>query len=554
MPAKLVAIGDSVTEGFLNGSISKTHLAYPAFIANCLGDTDFKVPDFCGAGGLPLNLEDLLHHLDSKNQPDSGHQAQIVQQFMDTIEDYWERGEGTQPASTGPLHRNLSVWGFQIPDCDWLSDELCQQYIEPAVDHPIQQQPEHALYRTVRRTLNPSQSSQYQSLTQLGVAQEIAKRDGIDNLIFWLGSNHCLDTVVQLKVEWSTDDTLNQPLHLRTANLWRPEHFKQVLHRAAEKVSAIGAKNVFVGNVPHVTVPPVSRGVSPGAAPGKEQDADGYYEYYTHFWIWDSEFDPAKHPHLTRSQVREIDATVDEYNRIIQSEAALQGWHLVDTSAMLDKLAIRRQCGQSQYSFPPELIAALRANPQTQGRVMDDGTVLLDTRYYRLDPSAASPSERVKGGLFSLDGAHPSTVGQGLIAYEFLQVMQTVWRQQGESVALEPLDWSKIVASDSLLTNPPASLAELKTLLLALFGNTAAPNSAEATSRREISSPGIELPHPLRSPQQQGVTTSRLIASQAFTVAAAPLASTRGPQGQEGGSGGSSDDDGSSSDNPKNEN
>ncbi|MGC1306580.1 MAG: hypothetical protein WA885_05075 [Phormidesmis sp.] len=494
MSAKLVAIGDSVTEGFLNGSISKTHLSYPALIADCLGDTDFNLPDFSGAGGLPLNFEALLNHLDSHVQPDSGFPEQVVQQFLDAVEDYWERGEGTQPAATGPLHRNLAIWGFQLPDCDTLSDEVCQQYIPPATDHPIAQQPEFALYRTARRTLNPSQSAEYQSLTQLGVAQQIAEREGIENLIFWLGSNHCLDTVVKLQIEWSTAETLEQPLHLRTANLWRPEHFQQVLHRVADQVEALGAKNIFVGNVPHVTIPPVSRGVTPGAAPGMGQDADGYFEYYTHFWIWDSEFDPAKHPHLTRSQVRQIDTTIDEYNQIIQNEATIRGWHLVDTATVLDKLSFRRQQGHSTYPFPPELVAALRANPQTQDRITCDGNVLLDTRSFQVDNQATAPNRKYKGGLFSLDGVHPTTLGYGLIAHEFLQAMQKVWCHQGINPVVKPLDWSKIVASDTLLTAPPANLASLPNILAILLGQAPAP--AETFGRRSLSIPEIALQAP----------------------------------------------------------
>ncbi len=493
MPAKLVVIGDSVSEGFLNGSISKTHLSFPALIAECLRDCDFHIPDFSGADGLPLNLEALLNYLEAQFgsclfQANPELLQLAIGQFMDIVEDYWERGEGTLPSATGPLHRNLSVWGFQLPDCDTLSDEVVQQFIPPAEDDPVEQQPEFALYRTARRTLNPSQTRQYQSLAQLGVAQKIAEADGIDNLIFWLGSNHCLQTMVNLNVEWSTEETASQPLHLRTATLWRPEHFKPVLRRVAKKVAALGAENVFIGNVPHVTIPPVSRGVTPGAAPGEGQDADGYFEYYTHFWIWDSEFDPEQHPHLTRSQVKKIDAVVDEYNFLIQVEANRYGWHLVDMANSLDKLAFRRQQGASRYTFPSELVAALRANPRTNNRVTADDEVLLDTRYFRLDPEPKTPDNIYKGGLFSLDGTHPTTLGYGIIAHEFLQAMEKVWCAKGQSPLLKPLDWEKIVASDSLLTEPPGSLAEPRSLFSVLFNQPAAP---ETTSLRGLGIPKL---------------------------------------------------------------
>ncbi|MGK7877493.1 MAG: hypothetical protein AB4426_30585 [Xenococcaceae cyanobacterium] len=42
MSVKLVAIGDSLTQGFQSGSISKTDLSYPAMIARCLNDTTWQ--------------------------------------------------------------------------------------------------------------------------------------------------------------------------------------------------------------------------------------------------------------------------------------------------------------------------------------------------------------------------------------------------------------------------------------------------------------------------------------------------------------------------------
>ncbi|NEP19522.1 MAG: hypothetical protein F6J97_21955, partial [Leptolyngbya sp. SIO4C1] len=177
-------------------------------------------------------------------------------------------------------------------------------------------------------------------------------------------------------MKWSTAADLEQLPHERQANLWRPEHFQTVLQRAMNKVAAIDAKHVFIANIPRVTIPPVSRGVTPGAAPNQAQDKDGYFEYYTHFWIWDSDFNPDRHPHLTRDEVREIDAVVDQYNQMIQTEAARRGWHVVDMCKVLSQLAFRRQQGEITYPFPPELIAALKANPATQDRVTADGRVL----------------------------------------------------------------------------------------------------------------------------------------------------------------------------------
>lgn len=476
MPAKLVTIGDSLTQGFHSGSIFHTHLAFPAMLAQCL-DAEFKSPDFAGGNGLPLNLEQLLRTLADRYGPyinwwEFLPAIRTVKRFMNQSEDYWERGDGNGLSLTGPLHHNLANWGFQLADSYTLSAEICRHLIPPAKNQHLNQIPESAQYRSVRRTLNPSYSSQYQHLTQIGAAQYLAQTaGGIDNLIFWLGANHCLPAVANLEVKWSDDAELNRLPHQRTANLWRPEHFKIVLDRATAELAKIDAKYVFIGNVPHVTIPPVSRGVTPGASADQGQDAEGYFEFYTHFWIWDRDFSPQRHPFLTREEVRQIDIVIDEYNHLIQQKAQKMGWHLVDICSLLDQLAFRRRRGVPTYQFPSELVAALAANPITQARVLN-GQPLLDSRYPRVNPQETDPTLKYKGGLFGLDGVHPSTVAYGIVAHEFLQVMQQAWADHGESVQVNPLNWHQIVASDTLLTDPPSNLGPLQDTLGFLSSQT----------------------------------------------------------------------------------
>ena len=62
---KLVAIGDSLTQGVQSGAIYKTELSFPALIAEAMGlrvPSDFRVPRFPGSG-LPLNIEALLRSM-----------------------------------------------------------------------------------------------------------------------------------------------------------------------------------------------------------------------------------------------------------------------------------------------------------------------------------------------------------------------------------------------------------------------------------------------------------------------------------------------------------
>jgi lysophospholipase L1-like esterase len=467
MPAKLVAIGDSLTQGFQSGSIFKTHISYPAMIAGCLGENHFKVPDFTGENGLPANLEALFRLLADRY----GETVDLLEvpgaflsvtRFLDRVEDYWERGLGNAPSDTGPLHHNLAVWGFQLGDCDTLTEGVCRRAMPKPKDDLLNQIPEFGMYRTARRTLNPSLAAPYDELTQIQAAKHIADtQGGIDNLIFWLGANHCLGTVGQLKIKWSEEADLYRLAHQRDCTLWVPSHFKQLLNRVAAKVEAIGAKRVFVGTVPHVTIPPVSRGIMSSA--GQPVNPDGYYDYYTHFWVWDDDFvkNPEQYPYLTRDEARLIDSVIDEYNDAIKAEADKRGWFVIDLCKVLDQLAFRRQQGNPTYEFPQSLIQALRNNPKTRDRFID-GIPILDTRYLYLDAKQTDAAKKYKGGLFSLDGIHPTTIGYGLIAHEAMKIMSPVLASEDEMI--QALNWDNVVEADTLVTKLPSNLDSLRNI------------------------------------------------------------------------------------------
>ena len=56
---KLVAIGDSLTQGVQSGAIFNTQLSFPALIADAMGlnvSNEFRGPRFPGSG-LPFNIE-----------------------------------------------------------------------------------------------------------------------------------------------------------------------------------------------------------------------------------------------------------------------------------------------------------------------------------------------------------------------------------------------------------------------------------------------------------------------------------------------------------------
>jgi hypothetical protein len=291
-----------------------------------------------------------------------------------------------------------------------------------------------------------------------------------------LGQNNVLGTCVRLELKWSQSSDLNKLSHQRSCTIWHPEHFSQLYQKLCDSLVSLGAKQTFVATIPHLTIVPLIRGVSPRArARGTDELYKGYYEYYTRFWIWDEAFDPDVHQHLTREDAILIDATIDEYNRIIRKLAKAHGFLVIDLASILDQLAFRRQKGRPSYVFPPGLVQALKQNPATAFRVRPDGTVLLDTRYLTIPeqpPRDSDPSEvwqrAYKGGLFGLDGAHPTTVGYGLVAHAVLATLRAAGVAGADPNALP---WDDIVRSDLLLRNPPAILTSLQQTLGTIFSS-----------------------------------------------------------------------------------
>src|SRR4051812_18215262 len=215
MAARLVTIGDSLTQGFQHASIRRSSWAFPAMMARALGSQPFRAADFAGdgAGGPLLDLEILLDRLSD----DCGKKIDLwelpkalltVQRTMSQIEDFWERGPGTRPSDTGPIHHNLGVWGFEVLDALTLSDAVCARHIPPPVDNLLRQLPEHGMYRTARRVFNPAARGDLSELTAPALAKRLADDGGIENLLVGLGANNALGTCVSLELRRSKSGDL----------------------------------------------------------------------------------------------------------------------------------------------------------------------------------------------------------------------------------------------------------------------------------------------------------------------------------------------------------
>ncbi|UCG11000.1 MAG: SGNH/GDSL hydrolase family protein [Deltaproteobacteria bacterium] len=438
--AKLVAIGDSLTQGFQSLAIHKTNLSYPAMIAECLGERipDFRVPNFLGKGGLPLNLEWLSRILEEEygrdiNLFEWAFAMDSIVELIDEVEDYWERGKGVQETKD-ILYHNLAVWGFEVADAYNIAAKLCSEKLNDTKEDWFQLPSEPRL-RTAYRVLNPSRSQERNEDTQIRIAQKIKQQDGeIENLIVWLGANNCLGTVIRLKIK-ETGDTPPGPNSSFT--LWTPSAFRAEYNELADQIESIGAKNVYVATVPHVTIPPVSRGIMKNR--GRLPNNRRYYDYYTHFFIKDKSFDPDKDPHLTREDAEKIDGYIDQYNDVIHSHAMDKGWDIVDTCSVLDRLAVRRNHGSPKYRLPDELKD-------------------LGVRFFEIDKSG----NIANGGLISLDGIHPTTCGYAIVAQEFIDVMRK------KNPEIRDIDFAEVRYWDSLVTKPPRTLDDIFGMLKTL--------------------------------------------------------------------------------------
>lgn len=458
---KLVVFGDSLAQGFQNGGIYRTDLNFPSFIARCFNPLpDFQQPVFTAQAGLPLNLEVILRGLEDEFGPTLEWEeypsalAHTVK-TLKRIKKYWEGGFKDLRVKRSTPYHNMAIWGLAINDSWMVNEKNSREFIEQHKERYsiFGLLPEHAKFTTARMVLNPSFDPKFENYSQIENVQLLQDDGGIENLIVCLGHNNALGAVVNLNLTWSKIEDLDSFLSFRKHSIYRPEHFEIEYRRLAEKVSKIGAQRVFVPTIPYPTIPPVLRGVNSGFS----SNHLGYFDYYTRFWIWDEDFDPEKHPHLTKDEAIQIDFAIDEFNVIIRRIAKEYGWYVVPMAKNVAGMARRRLGGELLRSYPDDFTSALKRNPQTQHLVDENNEVLLGTDFIRINKNTG---KLYKGGIFSLDGIHPTTIGYGLMANVYRDVMH----RAGVSFQ-KPMDWDYIIAHDSLITNPPSLLGELRMAL-----------------------------------------------------------------------------------------
>ena len=310
--------------------------------------------------------------------------------------------------------------------------------------------------------------------TQVTRVEALAKGAGIENLIVFLGNNNVLKSVAALDYKESTAEDLNEPNpDRRKATVYTPEHYEALLKNIMHRIEGIdNIDRVFWATVPPVTVPPVSLGVGGRmdsnmglTSPyGKNDDPEWYrryFRYYTRPWIPERNFNPNDDPRLFGEQAMKIDRIIAEYKRILKKQVKThiqkrkkEDWFVIDLHWVLERLASRRYHEDPSVPPPPNW------TPYELPNVYED--LKLNTRFLR-----SHEGHRVQGGLFSLDGIHPTTAGYGIVAQEVINVMQAngvkFFYGDGKTERPTPItvDWKRILRLDSLVHSLPNTLDDL---------------------------------------------------------------------------------------------
>ena len=88
-----------------------------------------------------------------------------------------------------------------------------------------------------------------------------------------------------------------------------------------------------------------------------------------------------------------------------------------------------------------------------------------NTRFFR-----SGPGGRTDGGLFSLDGVHPTTTAYGILAQEVIRVMELAGvefadRHGQPRAGPVQVDFERLLRADTLIGDPPASVSNTLSLL-----------------------------------------------------------------------------------------
>ncbi len=469
---RLFTIGDSISQGFRSGATAFSEHAYSTFLAEALGIEGYRRLQWPETK-LKIDLEGIVSSLQKRFGNDISALEWLpiygaISDFQDKSEDFYERGDGASDRSMiGYSHDftdNCAVEGMRVADSWEVTPRLCKQRIkedrDSSRDNLGVSLASSSFYRAALKVLNPRLKPEYDDYSAIKWLETIAASEGVDNAIVFLGANNALATIFKVNFE-ASDLTPGQArtfgsrasasgLDQDRYTLWHPKAFEHDYQLLVAKVHDAMAGNktkdwkVFLGTVPIVTIAAMLEGFGeerlvddPRVPLGTATKQFRYYQYYKYYGVNESTA-------LRTGKIMKfrdalfIDKVIIEFNRSIERIAkemngriGREAFIVADISNALTDMAWKRNSGMPSYQYPEELQWLFPP---------------INTKFYNVSPKGCV----VDGGIFSLDGIHPTVIGQGIIAHEFLKVM----KKTGAAPESTALGWDEIINNDQLRKDP----------------------------------------------------------------------------------------------------
>ncbi len=461
-------MGDSLTQGFMSGAAAQTEHSWSSWVARALSidfTTDWHIAHW-PVGGMPVNLEDIARSLETIPRRPSGLDLPTVlreaARTLDAAEDCYERGPGRpgQPVRDmlgRPLDyvTNVASFGFEIADAWGLTASNCRSFItdgDRAGDDGLFTMPSEPFHRSAARVLNPSGRPEFDHLSQVGWLTHHARTRGVKRVIVWLGANNLLRAATDLRIV-RTPGTRARPRPCDLAReerrragwtLWHPHDFADEYAVLLDHLERAMTGNrchdwrVYLCTVPSPLDMPLLRPF--GTA--RRINGAWFHEGYT-WHPFGRSFAAAGHGALHRGDALLLHHTVQDANAALRDLVAEKGrrWTVIDLGRTLDQAAWHLTNGRPKVRWPVEVLDLL-------------GDRRPDTRAFHADRHGRLR----RGGLFSLDGVHPSVLGHGLIAAHVLKALQ----DHKDAPTTARIPWAEVIAADTLLSNPPRLLGAIR--------------------------------------------------------------------------------------------
>ncbi len=369
------ALGNSLTAGFINGGLiaGGQNSSYPALIAAQAGYASLEMP-LVAAPGLGSSGSALF--VDATG---------AITSLPNPVNPLVLLRNATLPVP----YDNLAIPGATALDLlNATSSATSQSGANPFFDLILR-----------NTALPPGDATALSAMT--------ARNPNI--LTLWIGSNDVLSGAT------GGDPVVG-------VNITPPAIFAGIYASVLDAVDAMNAETVAIANVPTVTQIPFVRTVPLGTdVPGVgfvrwQMDEDTTEDPVQFVTLSAPVINPAVAPQylppnlggtlslpssvtLTQSEVALIESTTEAFNATIDAAVQARGWALVDAATAL--AALPADPTNPATFGQPNAIFGWIPNPQT-GTLFQNGL-----------------------SAFSLDGVHPSEVGQGLIANAFIDALNS---------------------------------------------------------------------------------------------------------------------------------